>query len=129
MQYHRNKDRSIASSTTLPTLNDLEQVDKVIQFSKNDIAFRVDEDRRKVSIVRIKKEVPEMEFVLEKAEELSIVQEVLRRKLCELGFEDKYIRLSELGKGATARVYLVERKSDGKKFAAKIISLKTADNK
>ena len=66
---------------------------------------------------------------MEKAEQLYIVQEVLRRKLCELGFEDKYVRLQELGKGATARVYLVERKSDAKKFAAKIISLKTADNK
>ena len=65
----------------------------------------------------------------ESMEELSVVQEVLRRRLCELGFEDKYARLKELGKGATAKVYLVERKSDKKHFAAKIISLKTADNK
>ena len=57
------------------------------------------------------------------------MQELLRRKWCELGFEEKFRRLEELGKGATAKVYLVERKSDGKKFAAKIISLKTADNK
>lgn len=35
----------------------------------------------------------------------------------------------ELGKGATAKVYLVERKIDRKKFAAKVISIKTSDNK
>lgn len=37
--------------------------------------------------------------------------------------------MKELGKGATAKVYLVQRKSDGKYFAAKIMSLKDSDNK
>ena len=41
IQYAK-KDKNIASNLTLPTLNDLEQIDKVIEFSKNDIAFRID---------------------------------------------------------------------------------------
>lgn len=53
----------------------------------------------------------------------------MRKKLCEIGFDEKYVVLKELGKGATAKVYLVERKIDRKRFAAKIISLKTTDNK
>lgn len=34
-----------------------------------------------------------------------------------------------IGKGATATVHLVERVSDGKLFAAKIISLKSSNDK
>ena len=37
--------------------------------------------------------------------------------------------MRELGKGATAKVYLAERISDKKHFAAKIMSLKTTENK
>lgn len=44
--------------------------------------------------------------------------------MCELGFETKYRMLQVLGKGATAVVHLVERVSDKKLFAAKIISIK-----
>ena len=60
---------------------------------------------------------------------MAIVKELLRRKVCEMGFEEKFKTIRELGKGATARVYLVERISDKKYFAAKIMSLKTSDNK
>lgn len=37
--------------------------------------------------------------------------------------------IRELGKGATAKVYLVERRIDKRLFAAKIISIKEASNK
>ena len=57
------------------------------------------------------------------------VQSLLRRKMCELGFQTKYKLIRELGKGATAVVHLIQRVSDGKKFAAKIISIKDANDK
>jgi serine/threonine protein kinase len=57
------------------------------------------------------------------------VQSLLRRKMCELGFDIRYKSLKVLGKGATAEVFLVERISDKKLFAAKIISIKDANDK
>ncbi len=71
----------------------------------------------------------ELEFAVEKATQMSIIQEILRRKLCEIGFEEKFKIIKELGKGATAKVYLVERFSDQRLFAAKVISIKEASNK
>jgi serine/threonine protein kinase len=44
--------------------------------------------------------------------------------MCELGFFRKYKIVKRLGRGATADVDLVQRLSDKKLFAAKIISLK-----
>jgi hypothetical protein len=38
---------------------------------------------------------------------LTIVQSILRKKLCELGFYQKYKIIKLLGKGATAEVQLV----------------------
>lgn len=49
--------------------------------------------------------------------------------MCELGFDIRYKSLKVLGKGATAEVFLVERISDKKLFAAKIISIKDANDK
>lgn len=49
--------------------------------------------------------------------------------MCELGFDTKYRIIKMIGKGATATVHLVERVSDGKLFAAKIISLKSSNDK
>lgn len=46
-----------------------------------------------------------------------------------MGFEEKFAIIKELGKGATAKVYLVERRIDKRLFAAKIISIKEASNK
>ena len=77
----------------------------------------------------MRKEQPEVKLRVKNREDLEMIQELLRRKWCELGFEEKYIRLRELGRGATSRVHLVERKSDGLLFAAKVISLKTSSNK
>jgi hypothetical protein len=53
----------------------------------------------------------------------------LRKKLCELGFYQKYKLIKLLGKGATAQVQLVERISDKKTFAAKIISTLNTNEK
>lgn len=60
---------------------------------------------------------------------LLTVQNLLRKKMCELGFDTKYRIIKMIGKGATATVHLVERVSDGKLFAAKIISLKSSNDK
>lgn len=57
------------------------------------------------------------------------VYALLRKKLCEMGFDNKYVLKESLGKGATAEVFLVERKHDNKKFAAKIISIKDSTAK
>lgn len=44
VQYARSKDVPVPTNTTLPTLNDLEQVDKALHFTKNDIAFKLEEE-------------------------------------------------------------------------------------
>lgn len=54
---------------------------------------------------------------------------LLRKKLCEMGFDKKYTILNPLGKGATAEVVLVRRILDQKLFAAKIISIKDSSEK
>jgi serine/threonine protein kinase len=57
------------------------------------------------------------------------VQSLFRKKMCELGFDKKYRQIKLIGKGSTATVYLVERISDGKFFAAKVISLKSSNDR
>lgn len=53
-------------------------------------------------------------FKVNTMQTLLTVQSLLRKKMCELGFEAKYRKIKVLGKGATAEVHLVERVSDGK---------------
>lgn len=64
---------------------------------------------------------------MDKIENLETVQSIFRKKICELGFFKKYKSLKKLGRGATADVYLVQRISDKKLFAAKIISIKNSN--
>lgn len=44
-----------------------------------------------------------------------------------MGFMKKYKIIKLIGKGATADVHLVQRNSDKKLFAAKIISIKNSN--
>lgn len=130
IQLCKKKDNSLSAvDTTILSVHDhLEAAEKTIPF-KSDLAFRIDERRRKVALISINNDRTEFEFPVEKASQLIIIQEILRRKLCEIGFEEKFKIIKELGKGATAKVYLVERLSDSRLFAAKIISIKEASNK
>jgi hypothetical protein len=53
---------------------------------KNEVAFKIDEKYKKVVILKINSEKSELEFLVAKTAELASVQEILRRKLCEIGF-------------------------------------------
>lgn len=53
---------------------------------KNEVAFKIEERYKKVVILKINSEKSELEFVVGKQAELVSVQEILRRKLCEIGF-------------------------------------------
>ena len=46
-----------------------------------------------------------------------------------MGFEKQFNLIEQIGKGAMAKVYLIERIRDRKKFAAKIVSLTTESEK
>ena len=58
---------------------------KIVMF-KNEVAFKIDEKYKKVVILKINSEKSELEFLVAKTAELASVQEILRRKLCEIGF-------------------------------------------
>ncbi len=58
---------------------------KTVMF-KNEVAFKIDEKYKKVVILKINSEKSELEFLVAKTAELASVQEILRRKLCEIGF-------------------------------------------
>lgn len=58
---------------------------KVVMF-KNEVAFKIDEKYKKVVILKINSEKTELEFIVAKISELISIQEILRRKLCEIGF-------------------------------------------
>lgn len=56
LQYTKAKGSLTSLSTaTLPTLNDLDQPEKVVSFLNGDIAFRIDENLRKVTILKVQK--------------------------------------------------------------------------
>ena len=58
---------------------------KTVMF-KNEVAFKIDEKYKKVVILKINSDKSEVEFLVAKPAELISVQEILRRKLCEIGF-------------------------------------------
>jgi serine/threonine protein kinase len=124
----KRKENSLSAVETTISVHESDVGERCIPF-KSDLAFKIDEKRHRVSLIAIASERLEFEFTVEKASQLIIVQEILRRKLCELGFEEKFRVVRELGKGATAKVYLVERVADGRAFAAKVISIREASNK
>lgn len=75
VQYPKSQGKVLSiTNTTLPSLNDLQQAERVLSFAKSDIAFKINEKQRKISIVKIKKEKVEFEFVVETQKELIIVQ-------------------------------------------------------
>jgi hypothetical protein len=53
---------------------------------KNEVAFKIEEKNKKVAISKVNSEKTELEFVVGNQAELVSVQEILRRKLCEIGF-------------------------------------------
>jgi len=53
---------------------------------KNEVAFKIDEKYSKVVILKINSEKSELEFIVSNQAELISIQEILRRKLCEIGF-------------------------------------------
>jgi hypothetical protein len=93
-------------------------------FSNQNVAFSVDENENYIEIHDIVNRRICLEFKVASHETLLTVQTLLRGKMCELGFENKYRKIKMLGKGSSAEVHLVERVSDKKLFAAKIISIK-----
>lgn len=98
-------------------------------FNNPDFAFNILEQINIVQIHDLAHNAVQLKFKVNSIQNLLTVQSLLRRKMCELGFQSKYRTIRQLGKGATAEVYLVSRLSDKKLFAAKIISIREANDK
>lgn len=98
-------------------------------FNNPDFAFNILEHINIVEIHDLAHNTIPLKFKVNSTQNLLTVQSLLRRKMCELGFQSKYKIIKQLGKGATAEVHLVMRLSDKKYFAAKIISIKDANDK
>jgi hypothetical protein len=87
IQYSKRKEKTLSAiDTTVLSIAEIDPNDKVISFSQNDIAFKIEEQARRIIIIKLKNEKVELEFIVEKVSQLIIVQEILRRKLCEIGF-------------------------------------------
>ena len=124
VHYHTLKHNTISNLNTHHSLSDAECEDLTLSFSNSDLAFRVKEHAMTIQLLTVKDEKVELEFTVHRNSTLTLAQDLLRRKLCEIGFEEKFVKMRELGKGATAKVWLVERRTDRKQFAAKVISIK-----
>lgn len=86
MQAVPSKNNSISAlQTTVFSIPETDCMIKTVMF-KNEIAFKIDEKYKKVVILKINSEKSELEFLVAKEAELISVQEILRRKLCEIGF-------------------------------------------
>jgi hypothetical protein len=80
------KNNSISTlQTTVLSIAEPDRTLKVVMF-KNEVAFKIDEKYKKVVILKINSEKTELEFIVAKISELISIQEILRRKLCEIGF-------------------------------------------
>ena len=81
-----SKNQSISAlQTTVLSIAESDRTLKIVMF-KNEVAFKIDEKYKKVVILKINSEKSELEFLVAKTAELASVQEILRRKLCEIGF-------------------------------------------
>ena len=86
MQAVPSKNQSISAlQTTVLSIAESDRTLKIVMF-KNEVAFKIDEKYKKVVILKINSEKSELEFLVAKTTELASVQEILRRKLCEIGF-------------------------------------------
>lgn len=86
MQAVPSKNQSISAlQTTVLSIAESDRTLKIVMF-KNEVAFKIDEKYKKVVILKINSEKSELEFLMAKTAELASVQEILRRKLCEIGF-------------------------------------------
>lgn len=86
MQAVPSKNQSISAlQTTVLSIAESDRTLKIVMF-KNEVAFKIDEKYKKVVILKINSEKSELEFLVAKTAELASVQEILRRKLCEIGF-------------------------------------------
>ena len=55
IQYAKNRGKTLSSGNlTMPSLVDLEETDLVISFTKSDIAFKIQEELKRVKILKIK---------------------------------------------------------------------------
>lgn len=80
--FSKKKQNSISAvDTTILSVHDAEPTDKAILF-KSDFAFRIDEKKKKISIVTINSDKTQFEFVVDKLADLIAVQGILRRKMC-----------------------------------------------
>ena len=86
MQAVPSKNQSISAlQTTVLSIAESDRTLKIVMF-KNEVAFKIDEKYKKVVILKVNSEKSELEFLVAKTAELASVQEILRRKLCEIGF-------------------------------------------
>lgn len=86
MQAVPSKNQSLSAlQTTVLSIAESDRTLKIVMF-KNEVAFKIDEKYKKVVILKINSEKSELEFLVAKTTELASVQEILRRKLCEIGF-------------------------------------------
>lgn len=86
VQYSKNNKSISTINTTILSVKDNQSNDKVVCF-KSDLAFKINQNKRTVSFIKIVNEKIELEFLVEKAAQMVVIQEILRRKLCEIGFD------------------------------------------
>jgi len=55
-------------------------------FSNNDFAFKIDEQRRGIEIHDLMHHTISLQFKVNSLETLMTIQNLLRKKMCELGF-------------------------------------------